>query len=73
VLQTLVDEDKRGRIMSLYTMAFFGMMPLGSLAAGVFADRFGAPNTLLVGGLITILSGLVFWRMLPTLQLPTRS
>ena len=41
VLQTIVDEDKRGRVMSLYTMAFMGMAPLGSLLAGALAERFG--------------------------------
>src|SRR5690606_7400647 len=40
VLQTIVEEDKRGRVMSLYTMAFFGMMPVGSLLAGSFAAHF---------------------------------
>ena len=39
ILQTIVDEDKRGRVMSFYTMAFLGMAPLGSLLAGGLADR----------------------------------
>jgi MFS family permease len=60
VLQTAVEEDKRGRIMSLYTMAFMGTMPLGSLMAGVLAERIGAPNTLLLGGMCCIIGGAVF-------------
>ena len=50
ILQTLVDDDKRGRVMSFYTMAFLGTAPFGSLLAGGLADRIGAPHTLLVGG-----------------------
>ncbi len=44
VIQTLVPEDKRGRVMSYYTMAFVGMTPFGSLLAGTLAHRFGAPH-----------------------------
>jgi len=50
VLQTLADDDKRGRLMSFYTMAFFGMSPFGSLMAGAMAERMGAAATLTVGG-----------------------
>jgi MFS family permease len=50
VLQTIVDEDKRGRVMSFYTMAFMGTAPFGSLLAGSVAERIGAPHTLLFGG-----------------------
>jgi MFS family permease len=50
VIQTLVPEDKRGRVMSFYTMAFIGMTPFGSLFAGSLAARFGAPHTLLFCG-----------------------
>ena len=50
VLQTLVGEEMRGRVMSLYTMAFMGMMPLGSLAGGAVASRLGAPAAVALGG-----------------------
>src|SRR5262249_39926728 len=46
LIQTLVDEDKRGRVMSFYTMAFFGTRPVGSLLAGGLAQGLGAPETL---------------------------
>ena len=49
VLQTIVDEDKRGRLMSLYTMAFLGILPFGNLAAGALASKIGAPNTIMIG------------------------
>lgn len=51
ILQTVVTEDKRGRVMSYYTMAFVGMAPWGSLLAGGLASRIGAPNTLIITGL----------------------
>jgi len=71
VLQTIVDEDKRGRIMSLYTMAFFGTAPFGSLLAGVLADRMGAPDTILVGGVACVAGALWFFRVLPGLRRAT--
>ncbi len=72
IVQTLVDEDKRGRVMSLFAMAFFGTVPLGSLLAGALADRVGARNTILVGGVVCILAGAVFLRALPELRLAVR-
>jgi MFS family permease len=50
VIQTLVPEDKRARVMSYYTMAFVGMTPFGSLLAGTLAHRFGAPHTVIITG-----------------------
>jgi MFS family permease len=67
-LQTVVDEDKRGRVMSLYTMAFMGTMPLGSLAAGALAQRIGAPSTLLIGGVFCIVGAFVFASRLKMLR-----
>lgn len=72
VVQTVVDEDKRGRVMSFFTMAFFGTVPFGSLFAGVMADRFGAANTIAVGGATCILGSLLFLRKLPELRRLTR-
>jgi MFS family permease len=60
VLQTVVEDDKRGRVMSFYTMAFMGMAPFGSLLAGVLASKIGAPNTLIAGGGLTIVGALLF-------------
>jgi MFS family permease len=72
VLQTIVDENKRGRIMSIYTMAFFGMVPFGSLLGGVLSEAIGAPLTIAAGGVLTLLAGLVFWRKLPELRRQVR-
>ena len=66
VLQTLADDDKRGRVISLYATAFMGMMPFGSLLAGSAAGIIGAPTTLLIGGLCCILGALLFARHLPS-------
>jgi MFS family permease len=68
VLQTIVEEDKRGRIMGLFTMAFLGMVPFGSLLAGSLASKIGAPNTLLLGGICCIIGALLFVRKLPSLR-----
>jgi len=68
VLQTIVDEDKRGRVMSFYTMAFMGTAPFGSLLAGSVAEKIGAPNTLLIGGLGCVIGALWFQRALPRLR-----
>jgi MFS family permease len=68
VLQTIVDEDKRGRVMSFYTMAFMGTAPFGSLLAGMLAERIGAPHTLLFGGIGCILGAIWFAATLPALR-----
>ncbi len=59
-VQTIVDDDKRGRVMSFYNMAFFSTMPFGSLLAGSLASRIGAPSTLLISG-ISCLIGMVLF------------
>ena len=60
ILQTIVDDDKRGRIMSFYTMAFMGMTPWGNLLAGTLASRLGAPMTVRLGGIACIIGALIF-------------
>lgn len=55
IMQTIVDEDKRGRVMSFYTMAFIGMMPFGSLMAGGLANSIGAPRTVMIGGALCMI------------------
>ena len=54
ILQTIVDDDKRGRVMSFYSMAFMGMAPFGSLLAGGLATKIGAPRTVILTGTICI-------------------
>lgn len=60
ILQTIVDDDKRGRIMSIYAMSFTGMAPFGSLLAGALAHGIGAPNTVLLGGICCIAASIFF-------------
>ncbi|MEH1967264.1 MFS transporter [Nostoc sp.] len=67
-LQTIVEDDKRGRLMSLYTMSFLGMIPVGNLLGGILASRIGAPNTLIIDGIVCILGSIIFSRQLPALR-----
>ena len=60
VMQSVVDEDKRGRVMSLYTMSFMGMASFGSLFAGIAAERIGAPATVTICGSACVLGSLFF-------------
>jgi MFS family permease len=72
VIQTIVREEMRGRVMSFYTMAFMGTAPFGSLLAGFLAGRIGAANTILLGGLACMAGGLGFARALPALRVHVR-
>jgi MFS family permease len=67
IIQTIVDEDKRGRVMSLYAMSFMGVMPFGSLLAGSIAHRFGVQFTLLLGASCCIIGASIFAGKLPML------
>jgi len=68
LVQTLVREEMRGRVMALYTMAFMGMATFGSLLAGVIAGFAGAPRTLMFGGLLCIVGAAAFAYELPKLR-----
>lgn len=68
ILQTIVDEDKRGRVMSFYTLAFIGIAPFGSLIAGSLANRFGAPATVFIGGVLCILGAVWFFARLESIR-----
>lgn len=68
ILQTIVDDDKRGRVMSFVAMAFMGTAPFGSLLAGGLTSSLGAPNTLLIGGISCIIGAFIFARKLPNLK-----
>ncbi|MBL0059478.1 MAG: MFS transporter [Elusimicrobia bacterium] len=62
MIQTIVEDDKRGRVMSLFIMAFLGTAPFGSLVAGALAQKFGAPHTILAGGTFCLAGALWFHR-----------
>lgn len=68
IIQTLVPEDKRGRVMSYYTVAFVGMAPFGSLLAGSLAHAIGAPRTVMVSGAACIAGSLWFWSRLKAIR-----
>ena len=68
IIQSLVPEDKRARVMSYYTMAFFGAAPFGSLLAGALAHRIGAPHTVIVTGAFCIAGSLWFTFDLPKVE-----
>ena len=72
IIQTIVDEPFRGRVMAFYTMAFFGSVPVGSLIAGVVATSVGATMTIRLGGFICIAAGLWFASRLPALRAAIR-
>ncbi len=68
LIQTLVEDDKRGRVMSIFTMSFLGIVPFGNLLMGISAERIGATNTLVVGGALCIAATIIFSQQLPTLR-----
>ena len=72
ILQTITDDDKRGRVMSFYTMSFMGMVPFGSLLAGSLASVIGAPMTLTVCGISVIIGSIVFVTRLPAIRKEVR-
>jgi len=72
LIQAMVPDQLRGRVMSMYSMMFLGMSPLGSLVAGTMADHIGAPVTVAIGGLASLLGGLVFARNWPAMRGPAR-
>ncbi len=67
LVQAMVPDELRGRVMSVYSMMFMGMAPLGALMAGSLASYLGAPNTVALGGLICILGSIIFSFRLPSL------
>ena len=68
ILQTIVDDEKRGRVMSYYTMFFIGTSPIGHIGGGWLAEQIGAPLTFLVGGSIALFTGLLFAWQMPTFR-----
>jgi MFS family permease len=66
ILQTVADEDKRGRVISMYVMTFLGIAPIGNFIAGAAAERFGAPATLLACGILVAAAGSCFALGLPS-------
>ncbi len=72
IIQSLVPEDKRARVMGYYTMAFVGTVPFGSLLAGALAHRIGAPHTALVTGVSCCISSVPVFVHVRTAKIPSR-
>ncbi|MBM3357503.1 MAG: MFS transporter [Betaproteobacteria bacterium] len=68
IIQTIVEDGMRGRVIGFFAVAFIGMHPLGSLAAGALASWIGATHTLALGGACCVVGGLWLWRSLPALR-----
>jgi MFS family permease len=72
LIQAMVPDSLRGRVMSVYSMMFLGMAPFGGLFAGYMAERIGAPHTVAVGGGVCLIAAAVFRRQLPKLRVEAR-
>jgi len=72
IVQTIVDDEKRGRVMSFYMMAFLGTAPFGSVIAGWMSSRIGAAHTLQIGGVCCLAAAAVFARALPAIRAGVR-
>ena len=72
LIQAMVPDQLRGRVMSLYSMMFIGMAPIGSLVAGKMAQHIGAPITVALGGLMSLVGGIVFAVKWPAMRAPAR-
>jgi MFS family permease len=68
VLQTIVEDTMRARVVSIYMMAFLGVTPLGALAAGLLAERIGPPATLGLGGGLALLAAFAYWSNLEKIR-----
>jgi MFS family permease len=68
ILQTITDDDKRGRVMSFYMIAIMGTAPFGSLLAGFLAKLIGTPATIFIGGMTCIIGAVLFMKKLPELR-----
>ena len=69
LVQTMVDQDKRGRVMSIIMMAFMGLMPFGCMVAGWLASKIGAGSTVVISGLITVILAAVFATQIRQIEL----
>src|ERR1035437_9066170 len=72
LIQTMVPDQLRGRVMSVYSMMFMGMAPFGAFFGGALAHRIGAPITVAVGGVACVLAAIWFGRALPELRIEAR-
>ena len=72
LIQSMVPDQLRGRVMSVYSMVMMGMAPFGGLIAGLVADRIGAPMTVALGGVICLIAAVIFWTQLDGIRVHMR-
>ena len=72
LIQSMVPDAMRGRVMAIYAMMFMGMSPIGALVEGWIAERIGAPTTVMIGGAICVAGAIVFNIRLPKLRIMAR-
>ena len=72
LIQSMVPDQLRGRVMGVYSMMIMGMAPFGALLAGLAADRFGAPATVAAGGVICMAAAGIFWTQLAEIRVHAR-
>jgi len=72
LIQSMVPDRLRGRVMAVYSMMLMGMAPFGALLAGLVADRLGAPTTVAAGGVMCLAAAGVFWMYLPRIRVDAR-
>jgi MFS family permease len=68
IVQSLVPDNLRGRVMGVYTLVFFGSMPIGSLLAGAVAERIGEPLTVMLAGVMLMIMAIVAWLLFPDIR-----
>jgi MFS family permease len=68
LVQTLVPDSLRGRVMGIYSLTFFGFMPIGALWIGGVAQHIGAPNTIIIASLISLGFASLVWMFVPKLR-----
>lgn len=72
LIQSMVPDQLRGRVMGVYSMVIIGMAPFGGLLAGFVADRFGAQQTVAIGGVVCLIAAGIFWTQLPGIRTHAR-
>jgi MFS family permease len=72
LIQSMVPDQLRGRVMSVYSMMILGMAPFGGLLAGLVADRVGAPVTVAIGGAVCLVTAGIFWSQLAEIRVRMR-
>jgi MFS family permease len=72
LIQSMVPDSLRGRVMALYSMMFMGMAPFGAFFGGAMADKFGAPIAVAIGAVASVVGATIFWRSLPTFRVEAR-